>query len=107
MPKKVELYNEQRQNIVNKLFEILEINEFNKSFSLHKMDDNPEKQQQILDLEPEIKKYFICSRWTCIHNKKDIQRKWLSMTKYVFKDMNLKVNGLHNKKFGTIYNIDF
>jgi len=106
MPKKVELYNEERQNIINKLFEILEINEFNKSFSLHKLDTNLEKQQQILDLELEIKKYFICSRWTCI-NKKNIQRKWLSLIKYLFKDMNIEFTSLHNKEVGTIYNINF
>jgi hypothetical protein len=106
MPKKVELYNEERQNIVNKLFQILEINDLNKSFSLHKMDDNPEKQQQILDLEPDVKKYFKCSRWTCMH-KKDVQRKWLSMIKYILKDMKIEVDSLHNKEFGTIYNIKF
>ena len=104
MPKKVELYNEDRQIIINKLFEILEITEFNKSFSLHKMDDNIEKQQQVLDLEQDIKKYFICSRWTCI-NKKDVQRKWLSMIKYVFRDMDIKLSTLHNKDIGTIYSL--
>ena len=104
MPKKVELYNEDRQIIINKLFEILEITEFNKSFSLHKMDDNIEKQQQVLDLEQDIKKYFICSKWTCIH-KKDVQRKWLSIIKYVFRDMDIKLTSLYNKDIGTIYNI--
>jgi hypothetical protein len=104
MPKKVELYNDERQKIINKLFEILEINEFNKSFSLHKIDDNIEKQQLILDLEQDIKKYFICSRWTCI-NKKDVQRKWLSIIKYIFRDMNIKLTCLYNKNTGTIYTI--
>jgi hypothetical protein len=105
MPKKVELYNEERQNIINKLFEILEINNNNNFFSLQKLDEDIEKQKQILDLEPDIKKFFKCSRWTCI-NKKNVQRKWLSIIKYLFKDMNIKYSSLTNKTIGTIYNVN-
>ncbi len=104
MPKKVELYNEERQNIINKLFEILEINNNNNFFSLQKLDEDIEKQKQILDLEPDIKKFFNCSRWTCI-NKKNVQRKWLSIIKYLFKDMNILYSSLTNKTIGTIYNV--
>jgi hypothetical protein len=105
MPKKIESYSKERKEILNKLFEILEITEFNKSFSLHNMDNNPEKQQLIIDLEPDIKKYFICSRWTCMHTK-NVQRKWLSIVKYIFKDMEITINSLRNVKIGTVYNLE-
>jgi hypothetical protein len=104
MPKKVELYNEERQNIINKLFEILELSDTNKTFSLQKLDEDIEKQKQILDLEPDIKKFFKCSHWTCI-KRKNVDRRWLSIIKYILKDMNIEFNGLSNKKIGTIYNV--
>jgi hypothetical protein len=38
---------------------ILEITENNKMFSLKKLDENKDKQKSILDLENDIKKYFL------------------------------------------------
>ena len=106
MPKKVLLYTEQRQNVINKLLEILEITETNNIFSLHKIDNDAEKQQLILDLEPDVKKYFNCSTWSCFKQKNTITRRWLSFTKYLFKEMNISMNACrtnNNNTEGTIY----
>ena len=92
MPKKISIYNNERIIIINKLFNILELNDINKEFSLHSLDNNIDKQNKILELETDVRKYFICSTWTCFKNK--TKRKWLSMVKYIFKDMNIKLISL-------------
>ncbi len=38
MPKKIELYNEQRKDIFNKIFQILEINDFLMKFMLEEIN---------------------------------------------------------------------
>jgi hypothetical protein len=86
MPKKVEQYNNERKQLLDKLFNILEINENNNMFSLYKLDNDIDKQNKILELESEIKKYFICGNWTCF-TKNNVKRTWLSYIKYTMKDM--------------------
>jgi hypothetical protein len=106
MPKKIELYNEERQEVIRKLFEILELNNNNnKFFILHKIDSDTDKQEKILALETDIKKYFKCSRWVCFDSRREYNRKWLSFIKYLFKDMNINYITTNNKELGTIYNI--
>jgi hypothetical protein len=112
MPKTVDKYDKERNDILIKLFNILDINESNNKFSLHKMDADTEKQKAILELEPEIKKYFICSDWTCFKGK-PVKRKWLSMTKYLIKEMNytfiqsrkVEIDDDSPSKTDTYYNI--
>lgn len=100
MPKQVEKYINERKEIVQKILDILEINEINNKFSLNKIDNDPIKKQQILDLEPEIKKYFICSRWTYFSNKnREFKRTYLSLIKAIFKNMNVKLTTSRFIKF--------
>ena len=93
MPKKVEQYNNERKQLLDKLFNILEINENNNMFSLYKLDNDIDKQNKILELESEIKKYFLCSRWTYFSHKKDreIKRTYLSLIKAIMRDMDIKM----------------
>ena len=86
MPKQVDKYNKERQDVLNKMFSILGINENNNTFLLHELDSNVDKQNKILELEPDIKKYFICGSWSCFRTP-DIKRKPLSMIKCLMKDM--------------------
>ena len=72
---------------------ILEITEKNKMFSLKDVDENIVKQTKIMELEPLIKKYFLCSRWTYFSNKnREFKRCYLSLIKAIMKDMNVKMN---------------
>ena len=89
MPKQVLKYTVERENIINKLLEILEIknNESQQVVFLHTLDDNVDKQKAILDLIPDVKQYFICGHWTCFC-KDNVKRVWLSIIKYIMKDMN-------------------
>ena len=65
MPKQVDKYTNERQEVLNQMFQILGIDESNNKFLLHELDANVEKQNRILELEPNIKKYFICGKWNC------------------------------------------
>lgn len=89
MPKKVQQYENERREILQKIFNILDITDTNRIFSLNQLDSNQEKQNQILNLEYEIRKYFVHANWTCF--KKPCKRRYLSFAKYVMKDFNFKL----------------
>ena len=91
MPKKIDKYQNERQNVINRVFEILGINERNNMFGLHELDNNKEKQDQILALEPDIKKYFLCGTWTYFKYDDNIKRRPLSLIKSLMKDMNYNI----------------
>ena len=55
-----EKYKNERENICNKILEILDLDEKN-SFLLVDLDNDTEKQKAILDMKDEIKKYFAVS----------------------------------------------
>ena len=83
MPKQIN--KDKQKEVLDKLLVILQVNENKNTFSLHELDDNEEKRNKILGLEDEIKEAFCYSTWTCF--RRDTKRKWLSMIKYVMKDM--------------------
>lgn len=65
---------------------------------------------QIVNLEKEIKNNFICSHWICFKQTKIIKRKWLSIIKYLLKDIEYKIFSLQlnddkNNHSDTIYKI--
>lgn len=57
MPKRVDKYDKERLDVLHKMFEILGINENNNTFLLHDLDNDTEKQNQILELEPPMTEY--------------------------------------------------
>ena len=92
MPKKINKYTIERNDILHKLFNILEISDTNKTFSLKKLDEDETKQKLIIDLESDIKKYFLYSRWTYFSNKnREFKRSYLSLIKAIMKDLNIKM----------------
>jgi hypothetical protein len=98
MPKKVEKYIEERKEILRKLLEILEISETNKMFSLRELDENEEKQEELYKLVPEIKKYYICSKWSYfMHKDREEKRKYLSLIKSIFKHTGIQIESVFKK----------
>ena len=87
MPKQINI--DKQKEVLDKIYKILNINEDNKTFSLKELDENVDKQNAILGLEGEIKEGFCYSKWTCF--KKEMSRKWLSLLKYVVKDMGVQM----------------
>lgn len=87
MPKKIDNYKNEREEIKNKFIQILNLQNDNDEYSLIIDNINNEQQQNILNLETDIRKYFICGNWSCIR-RKDLNKRWLSFVKYVFRDTN-------------------
>jgi hypothetical protein len=111
MKTKTELYANERQIILEKIFEILDINENNNTFYLKDLDNDKKKQNQILELELDIKKVFECHSWACFV-KINMKRKYLSIIKYIMKNMNcnmiakrklIKIDGSDKKHQETYY----
>jgi hypothetical protein len=89
MPKKITEANILKQKeILQKIYEILGISSEKKSFILQDMDVNEEAQEQIYELEPEIKENFICGTWSCF-TKTNQDRKWYNIIKSVCKNNNV------------------
>ena len=115
MPKSIKNFTKERQELLQKMLTILGITDDNKMFSLKKLDEDEEKQKQILDLVEDIKKYFICSRWAYFSNQNiDFKRDYLSLIKSVLRDMKIKIlsSFLHIKtndktKYETFYILEF
>ncbi len=92
MPKSIDKFTNERKEILQKIFNILEISDNNKTLSLKKLDEDENKQKSIIELENDIKKYFVCSRWTYFSNKKrEFKRNYLSLIKAIMKDLDVKM----------------
>ncbi len=93
MPKSVEKYTNERKELLQKLFSILEVSENSNMISLKKIEEDVEKQKQIIDLETDIKKYFVCSRWNYFTNKhRELKRNYLSLIRSICKEMEFNMS---------------
>ena len=82
MKLKSELYKKEQEDLADQIIEILELDEDN-STTLYELDQDKEKQEKIMALAPDIRKYFT---FTCIMGvKKELKRSWLSIIKHVTK----------------------
>ena len=87
-PSKRLKYVEERKDVLNKLYNILGVNENNTVFYFEDIDDD--KKAQIKELEGDIKKYFNAGKWACF--TKPIEHPLHSLIRSVLKDM--KVNAV-------------
>ncbi len=83
--KKSDLYQEEQQEIKKKLYNILNLEKKN-SFTLYELDNNKILQQEILNLIPEIKKYFKVLNIKGVTNTNTIYRPWLSIIRHLIKE---------------------
>ena len=77
---------EKQQEILTKILNILGITSDKDYFLLCELDIDMEKQQAILDLQDDIKRNFVHSKWTCFI-RYDLKRQAFSIIKYVLRDM--------------------
>ena len=97
---KSELYKKEQQAIVDKIIKILDL-EKKHSYTLYELDKNEDIQNNIMQLIPEIRKYFSFNGLKALDEQKRIKRPWLSIikqltkTKYKVesKDLQLTENG--------------
>jgi hypothetical protein len=81
---KSELYKKEQEEICDKIISILELDE-NNSFILRNLDNDTKKQQEILDLIPDIRKYFSFSTIIGASEPKKTKRPYMSIIRQICK----------------------
>ena len=78
------LYKDQQQDIINKIINIIQLDN-NNSFLLFDIDNNQDKINNILNLIPEIKKYFTSTNIMGVRDASKVKRPYLSIIKQIIK----------------------
>ena len=73
-----------QEEIVNKIILILDLENKN-TYTLYELDNNENIQKQIMDLIPEIRKWFSFNGIKAVGEPSKIKRPWLSIIKYLTK----------------------
>jgi hypothetical protein len=84
MKLKSNLYEKEQSDILNRLIDILQIDN-NSTIILYELDNDGAKQTQIIDLIPNIRKYFSLSNVRGIKNPETLKRPWLSVMRHMLK----------------------
>lgn len=82
---KSELYKKEQEEIVDKIIEILDL-ENNNIINLCDLDEYNDKQKQIMELIPEIRKYYSFNGIKAVGEPNKIKRPWLSIIKHLTKE---------------------
>ena len=82
--KKSDKYTNEREDTINRALEILQLDE-DKSFILYEFDKDIEKQNRIIELAIDIKRYFASSYWNGINDKNTV-RPYLTIIRNLFKN---------------------
>ena len=81
---KSELYKEEQDRMIDTIIRILDLENKN-TYTLHELDQNEEIQKQIMDLIPELRKWFAFNNIKAIGEPERIKRPWLSIIKNLVK----------------------
>ena len=81
---KSELYKKEQEDIVDKIVKILDL-ENKTEYTLYELDKNKEIQKQIMELIPEIRKYYSFNGIKAVGEPNKIKRPWLSIIKHLIK----------------------
>lgn len=82
---KSELYKKEQEEIVDKIITILDL-ENKTEYTLYELDKNEEIQKQIMELIPEIRKYYSFNGIKAVGEPTKIKRPWLSIIKHLTKE---------------------
>ena len=100
-----EKYQNEREEICNKIITILELTEDN-TFLLCELDENIEKQNKLLELKEEIQKYFACSTISSFKPNFECKRPYLNIIRSILRKQNytfigndytIKINNIPKK----------
>ena len=97
---KSELYKEEQDCMINKIISILDLENKN-TYTLYELDHNEDIQKQIMELIPEIRKWFAFNNMKAVGEPDKRKRPWLSIIKHLIKskyiienkEQQFKVNG--------------
>ena len=81
---KSELYRKEQYILSNKIIDILELDE-NGQIILYYLDNDKKKQDKIINLIPELRKYFSFSNMKGIESPEILKRPYLSIIRQVTK----------------------
>jgi hypothetical protein len=81
---KSELYAKEQEEIINRIVRILDLNN-KKIYTLYELDNNTEIQETIMELIPEIRKYYSFNGIKAVGEPEKIKRPWLSIIKHLLK----------------------
>ena len=81
---KSELYKKEQYEIIDKIITILDL-ENKHTYTLYELDNNEEIQKQIMELIPEIRKWFSFNGIKAVGEPSKIKRPWLSIIKHLIK----------------------
>ena len=82
---KYKLYQQEQQNILDRLENILDFTEDRKVVSLYDLDNDDDKQRRILDLLPEVRKYFALSKSNVVNYPDTYQRPYSSIIRILLR----------------------
>ena len=94
---KSELYKKEQEEIVYKIVKILDL-ENKTEYTLYELDKNEEIQKQIMELIPEIRKYYAFNNMKAVGEPNKRKRPWLSIIKnllkhrYKFESVDYRIN---------------
>jgi hypothetical protein len=81
---KSELYKKEQEDVIEKIIKILDL-EHKNTYTLYELDKNEEIQQKIMELIPEIRKWFSFNGIKAVGEPSKIKRPWLSIIKHFTK----------------------
>ena len=103
---KLEKYIKERKEIVNKIFTIINIQIDENMRFFYSDEITEEKQNDILSLKNNIKKYFIISNWMSFKTDVKIDKEYMSLIRNILKHENIKytisqkmINGIKKTKY--------
>ena len=78
------MYKKEQEEIVDKIVKILDL-ENKTEYTLYELDKNEEIQKQIMELIPEIRKYYAFHNLKAVGEPNKRKRPWLSIIKDLLK----------------------
>lgn len=81
---KSELYKKEQEEICDKVINILKLDD-NNSFILRNLDNDKSKQKELLDLIPEIRKYFAFGSMRGVSEPKKTKRPYMTIIRQICK----------------------
>lgn len=93
-----EKFKDEREEICNKLIEILDLDE-NNCFLLNDLDNNTDKQNSILGMKDEIKKYFAVSCISAFKPNFECKRPYLNIVRSILRKQNYIFNRMPIEKY--------
>lgn len=82
MRNKSELFQKKQFELCDNIINILDLNEEN-SVTLYELDNDKNRQENIMKLIPEIKKYFKINSISGITQTHKVKRPWMSIIRHV------------------------